>query len=129
MLGERQIVGDQVPPGEPGSPGFRYWAAADSPRRAADFWGEIRGQDAPWNQSVGAQLPVDLDHGEDFNAYYDRQGLKFFHGVVGAQTFYSGDSPDVVCHESGHAVLDSVQPLLGTSTVRSRRLCTRPSET
>ncbi|HET9676957.1 MAG TPA: hypothetical protein VFP21_05585 [Solirubrobacterales bacterium] len=107
-----EIVGDQASPGELGSPGFRYWAAADSLRRAADFWGGICGDDAPWNENVGAQLPVDLDHGEDFNAYYDREGLKFFHGAVDGQTFYSGESPDVVCHEFGHAVLDSVQPQL-----------------
>ncbi|MGN6558731.1 MAG: hypothetical protein ACTHLH_12085 [Solirubrobacterales bacterium] len=107
-----EIVGGQASPGEPGSPGFRYWAAADSLRRAADFWGGICGQDAPWNENVGARLPVDLDHGEDFNAYYDREGLKFFHGAVDGQVFYSGESPDVVCHEFGHAVLDSVQPRL-----------------
>lgn len=107
-----RIVGEEVPPGEPGSPGFRYWAAADSLRRAADFWGGICGADAPWNDNVGAELPADLDHGEDFNAYYDREGLKFFHGAVGGDTFYSGESPDVVCHEFGHAILDSVQPRL-----------------
>lgn len=107
-----EIVGAQASPGEPGSSGFRYWAAADSLRRAADFWGGICGEDAPWNEHVGARLPVDLDHGEDFNAFYDREGLKFFHGAVDGRVFYSGESPDVVCHEFGHAVLDSVQPQL-----------------
>ncbi len=107
-----QIGGEQVSPGEPGSPGFRYWAAADSLARAADLWGGICGSDARWNESVGSRLPVELDHGEDFNAYYDREGLKFFHGAVDGQVFYSGESPDVVCHELGHAVLDAVQPRL-----------------
>lgn len=107
-----QIVGGEIPPGPPGDPGFRYWVTADALRRAADFWGQIFDVDTAWNESVGARLPVDLDHGEDFNAYYDRQGLKFFHGAVGDQTVYSGESPDVVCHEFGHAVLDSAQPQL-----------------
>jgi hypothetical protein len=107
-----RIVGEEVPPGEPGSDGFRYWVAADSLRRSADFWGGACGENATWNPNVGAQLPVELDHGEDFNAYYDREGLKFFHGAVDGHVFYSGESPDVACHEFGHAVLDAVQPQL-----------------
>lgn len=107
-----KIVGEQVSPGELGSPGFRYWAVADSLRRAADFWGGICGDDAPWNESVGGQLPVNLDQGEKFNANYDRKGLNFFHGAAGGHVLYSGESPDIVCHEFGHAVLDSVQPRL-----------------
>jgi hypothetical protein len=31
---------------------------------------------------VGSILPVDLDFGVDLNAFYDRQGLKFFHGTA-----------------------------------------------
>jgi hypothetical protein len=57
-------------------------------------------------------LPVDLDHGVDLNAFYDRIGLKFFHGTAGSRTVFSGESPDVVCHELGHAVLDSIKPQL-----------------
>jgi hypothetical protein len=53
-----------------------------------------------------------LDAGEDFNAYYDRQALNFFHGSVGERTYYSGESPDIVCHEQGHAILDSIRPEL-----------------
>jgi hypothetical protein len=78
----------------------------------ADFWGGICGEEAPWHSTVGSELTVHLDEGEDFNAFYDRQGLNFFHGPVGQSVFYSGESPDVVCHEFGHAVLDSVQPRL-----------------
>jgi hypothetical protein len=105
-----EIVGGEIPPAEPGSDGFRYWAAADSLCRSAAFWGEACGEDTAWNPNVGAQLPVELDHGEDFNAYYDREGLKFFHGAVDGHVFYSGESPDVACHELGHAVLDAIQP-------------------
>lgn len=107
-----KIDGPEIEPGPPGSPGFRYWAAADALRRAADFWGGICDQGTAWNPSVGAVLPVDLDHGEDFNAYYDREGLKFFHGEVGGEVFYSAASPDVITHELGHATLDATQPKL-----------------
>jgi hypothetical protein len=57
-------------------------------------------------------LPVDLDFGIDLNAFYDREGLKFFHGLAAGRTVFSGESPDVVCHELGHALLDSFKPQL-----------------
>jgi len=51
-----------------------------------------------------------LDEGEDLNAYYDREALNFFHGPLGSGLVYSGESPDVLCHEMGHAILDTVKP-------------------
>jgi hypothetical protein len=92
-----------------GTAGFRYWNAASALRRAADFWGGLL-PGVSWQ--VGSTLPVDLDNGDDLNAYYDRIGLKFFHGNAGRITVYSGESPDVVCHELGHALLDSIKPQL-----------------
>ncbi len=59
---------------------------------------------------MGATLPVLLDEGEDLNAYYDRKALNFFHGPLGSGLVYSGESPDVLCHEMGHAILDTVKP-------------------
>ena len=93
----------------PGTPEFRYWVAADALRRGSDYWGALL-SGVSWE--VGARLPVDLDHGVDLNAYYDRVGLRFFHGTAGGRTLYSGESPDVVCHELGHAILDSIKPQL-----------------
>jgi hypothetical protein len=56
---------------------------------------------------------VILDEGEDLNAFYDRRALNFFHGPgVGGRTVFSGESPDVVCHEMGHAILDAIKPEL-----------------
>ncbi len=57
-------------------------------------------------------LSVDLDAGDDLNAYYDRQELCFFHATVRGVTVYSGESPDVLCHEFGHALLDAIRPQL-----------------
>jgi hypothetical protein len=94
---------------QPGVADFRYWAAAEALRRGSDFWGAI----SPGLQwQVGAALPVDLDHGVDLNAFYDRIGLRFFHAVAGGSTVFSGESPDVVCHELGHAILDAIKPQL-----------------
>jgi hypothetical protein len=92
-----------------GTAGFRYWTAAEALRRGADFWGSIV-PGARWQP--GATLPVDLDHGVDLNAFYDRVGLRFFHDTAGSRTVYSGESADVATHELGHAVLDSIKPAL-----------------
>lgn len=108
-----------------GTANFRYWTAAEALRRAAAFW-SAAGVKA-WHREVGATLPVRLDDGVDLNAYYARtdfpaedikQGLSFFHDTVrdaatGRQvTVFSGESPDVVAHELGHAVLDTLKPVL-----------------
>ncbi|HVR07187.1 MAG TPA: hypothetical protein VMW75_04010, partial [Thermoanaerobaculia bacterium] len=42
----------------------------------------------------------------------DAPGLHFFHDAVRGRTFFSGESPDVTCHEMGHAVLDAIRPEL-----------------
>jgi len=99
-----------------GSPGFLYYAAASALRRTANFWGSIVAPKTQWE--VGATLPVDVDSGVDLNAFYtrgrggDTPGLHFFHDSVNGRVFYSGESPDVACHEMGHAVLDAIRPEL-----------------
>jgi hypothetical protein len=99
-----------------GSPEFRFFAAATSLRRTADFWGSVASRPLQWK--VGRVLPVSLDDGVDLNAFYtrggfgDTPGLHFFHESVSGRTVFSGESPDVVCHEMGHAILDSIRPQL-----------------
>jgi hypothetical protein len=95
-----------------GTEDFRYWNLAEALRRTADFWGPLLPADTGWHQTVGQALRATLDDGDDLNAYYDRTGVKFFHHTVAGITVYSGESPDVVCHETGHAVLDALQPQL-----------------
>jgi hypothetical protein len=99
-----------------GSQEFLYYAAACALRRTANFWGGILSPKVTWQ--VGKSLPVSLDSGTDLNAFYTRgaggeaPGLHFFHDSVEGRVFYSGESPDVVCHEMGHAVLDAMRPEL-----------------
>ncbi|PWT98331.1 MAG: hypothetical protein C5B51_29555 [Terriglobia bacterium] len=101
---------------QPGTANFRYYAAAAALRRTADFWGSIVPGGTKWQ--VGSVLPVRLDDGVDLNAFYTRgdfqdpPGLHFFHATVEGRTFFSGESPDVCCHEMGHAVLDALRPQL-----------------
>lgn len=105
------FAGDAVPLGmySVGTADFRYWAAAEALRRGADFW-HARIPDLSWQ--MGSKLPVFLDDGVDFNAYYDRSALKFFHGATSEGVVYSGESPDILCHEMGHAILDALKPEL-----------------
>jgi hypothetical protein len=93
-----------------GSHGFRYWTAADSLARAVRYWSQVVPEGVRWH--IGRPLVVDLDAGDDLNAYYDRQELCFFHADVRGATVYSGESPDVLCHELGHALLDALRPQL-----------------
>jgi hypothetical protein len=106
-----KIEGAAVPPGvyAKGTPQFRYWTAAEALRRGADFWAPLLGV-KQWEP--GAVLGVSLDKGVDLNAYYDRTELAFFHETLDQVTYYSGESPDVVCHEMGHACLDAHRPQL-----------------
>ncbi len=112
-------IGGTVPKAQvyqPGTPNFRFYAAAAALRRTADFWGPIIAPTTGWR--VGKTLPVVLDDGVDLNAFYTRggfgeaAGLHFFHQTVAGRTYFSGESPDVVCHEMGHAVLDAIRPQL-----------------
>jgi hypothetical protein len=96
----------------PGTKEFRYWTAAAALQRAAGYWRSLLPDVTVWK--VGQILPVRLDAGEDLNAYYsrdkDQKGLSFFRDTINGQTIYSGESPDVVCHELGHAILDTIRP-------------------
>ncbi len=113
-----RIAGPAPPPSiyQPGTSAFLYYAAACALRRTANFWGQIVPQGTKWE--VGATLPVELDSGVDLNAFYtrggggDAPGLHFFHDAVAGRLFFSGESPDVACHEMGHAVLDALRPQL-----------------
>ena len=106
------IVGGAIPAGryEPGTADFRHWNAADSLRRTADLWTPLLARHRVNRWQPGATLPVSLDAGSDLNAYYDRTQLAFFHAGRGKAAVYSGESPDIVCHETGHACLDALRP-------------------
>ena len=99
-------------PDNVGTPAFRYWTAAEALGRGAEFWASVMQAGTTWNPSVGSRLRVELDKGEDLNAYYTRDGLEFYHDTVDSTVCYSGESPDILSHELGHAVLDALRPEL-----------------
>jgi hypothetical protein len=99
-----------------GTAEFRYWNADAALARGINLWGPILPTGTLWS-TAHQPMQVALDRGLDFNAFYARDtGLNFFHGVVDKVkpnvTAYSGESPHVVCHELGHAILDAVKPEL-----------------
>ncbi|MDP1803714.1 MAG: hypothetical protein Q8K72_00970, partial [Acidimicrobiales bacterium] len=95
---------------DPGTPEFRYWTAADALARGAAFWKSVMPKGTTWQ--AGKTLPVRLDAGDKLNAIYTRGDLRFFHTSVAGTMVFTGESPDVVCHEMGHAVLDALRPQL-----------------
>jgi hypothetical protein len=103
----RQPAADKYPRG---SSEFRFWSGLDALSRASRYWAVSAAPVRQWQP--GRVLPITMDLGEDLNAYYDREGLNFFHAAVRGVTVFSGESPDVLCHEHGHAVLDAVKPEL-----------------
>ncbi|MDK1374185.1 MULTISPECIES: hypothetical protein [unclassified Sinorhizobium] len=90
-----------------GTSEFRYWATAAALRRCADYWA----QRVPLTQWYGGpSLNVVLDNGFELGANYDRAALNFYHGPGVTGTVFTCESPDVSCHEMGHAVLDAFKP-------------------
>lgn len=93
----------------PGTTKFLFWQAREAAIAAVEAWEASAGPHTAW-QGNRKKLPLLQDVGVDLNAFYDRDSFSFFHQAVGATTFFSGASTDVVAHEVGHGLLDSVRP-------------------
>jgi hypothetical protein len=92
-----------------GTPEFRYWTAVEALTRGAIFW-NTQLPDLQWQ--TGNTLPIILDAGTAFNASYSRENLQFFMNTVDGRDIHTGESPDILCHEQGHAILDAIKPEL-----------------
>jgi hypothetical protein len=91
---------------------FRYWTAMEALTRGITFWDARLLPGTRWT-TVQSPMQVTLEAGEDLNANYSRQfGLRFYHEAVNGIDIFSGESPDVSCHELGHAILDALRPEL-----------------
>lgn len=60
--------------------------------------------------SVVNNLVVDPVAGEQANAYYDRNGIRYFYFTKNGKSVYTCLSSDIVSHELGHALLDAIRP-------------------
>ena len=92
----------------PGTPQFLYWQCREAAIAALEAWEASAGVHKRW-QGNRKKIRLFQDAGEDLNAYYDRDSVSFFHQAVGAKTLFSGASTDVVAHEVGHGLLDSIR--------------------
>lgn len=98
----------------PETPDFLFWQCREAALLTVEVWEQLDGPLKSWSQMAAnpAKLTVDFDLREELNAFYDRRGLKFFHHKKGKKTTFSGASTDVVAHECGHALLDTIRPQL-----------------
>jgi hypothetical protein len=99
----------------PGTARFLFWQCREAALSALDAWEAAAGNITRW-QGNRRRLALRQDQGQDLNAYYDRTGFSFFHQAVGGTTYFSGASTDVVAHEVGHGLLDSVRAELWDAT-------------
>jgi hypothetical protein len=96
-----------------GSDEFLYWQCREAALRAVDLWEVIDGQPLI-NWQGGTTLPLiqKVANNPTLNAFYDRASLSFFQVDGGGASYQSGESQDVVAHETGHALLDMIRPEL-----------------
>jgi hypothetical protein len=102
----------------PGTPDFLFWQSRDAALAAVKVFEDLQGRRVTrWARSANPKkLDLVPNAGVDLNAYYDGQSLSFFEYTTAGITTYSGASTDVVAHEAGHALLDSIRPDLWDTT-------------
>jgi hypothetical protein len=94
---------------QPGTPGFLFWQCREAGLSALEAWESCAGKLTRW-QGNRKRLLLLQDVGVDLNAFYDRASFSFFHRTIGSTILFSGESTDVVSHEVGHGLLDSIRP-------------------
>lgn len=121
------LVKPILPPEQPASPMFtvKKYAGGGFKRGTAEslaaqcfvtltntinFYAKHGGKMNRW---IGtSNLAVMPKAGKDLNAFYNRRSLQFFyfgHRKIGG-TVFTAESSDIVAHELGHAVLDTLRP-------------------
>jgi Fungalysin metallopeptidase (M36) len=95
-----------------GTPEFLFWQCREAALAALETWESFAGELTAWSDRAANQKNLPLQQqgpGNVLNAFYDRQSFSFFKFVTPKKTTLSGSSTDVVSHEVGHGLLDSVR--------------------
>lgn len=100
---------------QPGTAEFLFWQTREAALGALDTLAWCDKPIAHWAEQVGGALELLPDAGHQLNAYYNRRSVSFFSAAGDNGTTFSGASADVVAHEVGHAILDSLRPDLWNS--------------
>jgi hypothetical protein len=99
-----------------GSDDALAWQSREAAFAAVEVFETLHGPVKKWARSTRSKvLELTRDSGLDLNAYYDGEGVRFFHYPVGRVTKFSGASAEIVSHEVGHALLDTIRPALWDS--------------
>ncbi len=101
----------------PGTMEFLHWQSREAALDTLDAFAACAGPLEAWAPDVRGQLEVVPNAGDDLNASYDRRSLSFFVSRNADGAICSGASTDVVSHETGHAILDSLRPDLWNSAL------------
>lgn len=96
----------------PGTQEFLFWQSREAALAAVETWETIDAPLTQWAPQVPnrRRLPLLPNEGDQLNAFYNGANLSFFEHSDGGKTTFSGASTEVVAHETGHALLDSVRP-------------------
>lgn len=103
-----------IPPAlyEPGGEQFSYWAAVEGLTRSIGYWNRILSSskiEQKW-QNRSKKIKVCIRSLEDLNSYYSRDYIEFGYSRQDGTTTRLCDSPEIIAHDVGHAVLDTVRP-------------------
>ncbi len=98
---------------ELGTPQFDQLTSYTTAYRTLDLWESIKGTPVKWAFS-NPQLGVNAHKKEGMNAYYSRNEASanffYFNSPALGKVVQTSQSPDIVAHEIGHAVLDGLRP-------------------
>ncbi len=95
---------------DPASDEFLFWQCREAALRAVETFERLGGPLRKWAPRARRRLRLIPVAGTELNAYYDRNSCSFFTFETNGRITRTGASTDVVAHEVGHALLDSIRP-------------------
>lgn len=92
-----------------GTPEFLYWNLASALHRGSYFWSNQL-PNIKWKENNPLQVTLSKSLG--LKSKYTGNSLLFYRANIGGRLIHTCESPELVWHEMGHAVLDTIKPEL-----------------